>query len=105
MERQFLDERRRALEGWFFRKRDDEILARLHAARCRRAKKEAVRRATRVSDDEVLDRIVSLGVDPRSLQALVFAPLIAIAWTDGRVDDRERRAICDEIESAGMRRG
>ena len=94
---------RTALEGLFFRERDQKILARVRAEYRRRAMREALRGATGVSDD-IVDRILSFGVDTQSLPAFLFAPLIALAWSDGRVDDRERRAILDEIEAAGLSR-
>ena len=94
---------RMALEGLFFRERDQKILARVRAEYRRRAMREALRDATGVPDD-IIDRILSLGVDTRSFPAFLFAPLIALAWADGRVDERERRAILDEIEAAGLSR-
>ena len=95
--------RRTALEGLFFRERDQKILAKVRAEYRRRAIREALRNATGAPDG-IVDRILSLGVDTQSFPAFLFAPLIALAWADGRVDERERRAILDEIEAAGLSR-
>jgi tellurite resistance protein len=53
----------------------------------------------------VLTRLVALGTTPETVAALAVVPLVAVAWADGEVDEKERRAILDGLEEAGVAAG
>ena len=98
-----LDKRRRALEEAFFNKYNDDLLAKLRAKEAAKQKKVGLAAKTGISDEGVLDDLISAGVEPDTLAALALAPLVLLAWRDGVLADRERGAIlraADEQEFA-----
>jgi hypothetical protein len=46
-----------------------------------------------LDDAELLARLVIAGYTPETVPLLEFAPLVRLAWADGRVSPRERSAI------------
>ena len=88
-----LHERGRALEAQWARQRDEELLKKLRE----RAKIEEVSRALarklKVDDPALRQRLIDLGFTHETGPALFLAPLVAVAWADGRVSDGERDAI------------
>jgi len=105
MAEEFLEERRRALEEQFFRKQEQEILQRMRAAQAQQTAREVLAQASGIQDTGVLDRLLSLGVQPDTLAAMSLVPLVAVAWADGTLDEPERRALISALESAGIAAG
>ncbi len=70
---------------------------------------EAVRRdlalASGIDDDDILGRLSGLGIRADTLAALTLVPLVEVAWADGRMDPRERRAILHGAASIGVAEG
>jgi len=105
MEKDFLADRRKALEESFFHEHDQQLLDTLRADAQRRVRKETLRLATGIGDEGVIDRLADLGFDAETLLPFALVPLVTIAWTDGRIDAAERATLLNEIESAGIARG
>ena len=105
MSREFLNERRVALEAAFFAEQDARLLQRLKAADEAKTKKEALAAASGISDGAVLDELVALGIDGNTLAALSLAPLVAVAWADGEPDEKERGAVLSAAAKAGLGEG
>lgn len=99
-----LEKRRRALEEAFFNKYNEELLAKLRekdqAAKDRRELSEA----TGITDDKILDELRGLGVRATTLAALAIAPLVLVAWRDGKMEKHERLAILRAAEEQKMDR-
>jgi hypothetical protein len=93
MGEEFLGERRKALEDEFFSKQDQKIRARLRERLESQAHREALARASGISDAGVLDRLVELGLGGDTVAALALVPLVDVAWADGHMDEREHRAV------------
>ena len=87
------DDRRRALEEEHFQKLNAALIARLREERREADQVRELSGATGIEDPALLDELAKLGFTPETLPALAVAPLFEVAWTDGRVDDSERRAI------------
>lgn len=102
MSKEFLNERRVALEAAFFAEQDAKLLQRLKAADEARSKKQALAAASGISDDAVLDELVALGISGNALAALSTVPLVVVAWADGHPDDKERRAVLAAAAKAGV---
>jgi len=98
----FLGDRKRALEEEFFRKREQALLARLEAERAHRTAKQALAEASGLTDEAVLDHLVSLGIEPDAFMALRLVPLVEVAWADGHLDARERQAVLSALAAAGL---
>lgn len=99
-----LEKRRRALEEAFFNKYNDELLAKLRAKEQAAKDKQELSAATGIHDDEILDALRSLGVRATTLAALAIAPLVLIAWRDGKMEKHERLAILRAAEEQKMDR-
>jgi len=95
----------RELEDSFFLEEDRVLLERLKALRRMEENREALGRASGIRDPEVLKRLVELGVRPESVAPLALVPVVEVAWADGKIDDRERRAVLDAAQARGIRAG
>jgi len=102
MAEEFLGDRKRALEEEFFRKQEATLLNQLRTAQAKESAQEALAAATGIRDSTVLHRLSTLGITSDTLLALGLVPLVAIAWADGTLDDRERRAIVSSLGTAGI---
>lgn len=96
---------RSALEDAFFLEEDRRLLERLRELDARKEKKQALAEVSGIRDEEVLERLVALGATPEMVAAMAVVPLVEVAWADGEVDEKERRAILDSLERAGVPRG
>ena len=54
---------------------------------------------------EVLDRLLKLGIQAQTFAALCIVPLIEVAWADGALDAKERRAVLEHAGAAGITSG
>jgi tellurite resistance protein len=91
----------RALEEAFFTKENARLLEQLRETKQR----EALREVAHVEDDAFLDRLIELGINPETVLALTLVPLTAVAWADGKLEDRERDAVIKAAEEKGISPG
>jgi len=101
----FLDERRAALEDEFFHKQNQEKLEALREQLSAGETKEELKKASGMSDDDVLDKLVALGLRGATVAALSLVPLVAVAWADGELQDNERESILHAAKAKGMDAG
>ncbi len=99
---EFLDDRRRALEDSFFRKRNDELLDKLRKQIILEAKRHELAIVSGIRDQHVLDRFIRLDFKPQTVAALALVPMIRVAWADGKLEDHERDAITKAAVEAGL---
>ncbi|MCK9519029.1 MAG: hypothetical protein M0R74_08435 [Dehalococcoidia bacterium] len=100
-----LRDRGRTLEEEFFRKQNEELVARLRTTEARDQAREHLAAATGISDKTVIDSLLDQGVTHATVAALALAPLVAVAWADRRLEEKERRAVLQEAASAGVSAG
>ena len=100
-----LEERGRALEDEFFHKENQTKLAAIKAKQDLKDSKEELKKASGMSDDAVLDHLVSLGLRANTIAALSLVPLVAVAWADGEIQDDEREAIMQGAAGKGLEKG
>lgn len=105
MSKDFLDDRRHALEEAFFAKHNEALLRRLREADATASRRQAIAEASGITDGAVLDRLTELGVSSETVAALSMVPLIVVAWADGGIDERERTAILSGAADAGIDKG
>jgi len=96
---------RRDLEDAFFLKEDKKLRDRLQALNKLKETKETLSKVSGIQDDKVLQKLVELDVQPNIVASLAAIPLVEVAWADGKVDEKERRAVLAAAESEGIRRG
>jgi DnaJ-domain-containing protein 1 len=102
MSNEFLGDRRVALEEAFFSKENERLRQRLRDMGQARQHKEALSAASGITDDAVLDRLAALNIGGDTLAALALVPLVAIAWADGDVDDKERHVLLAKASEMGL---
>lgn len=100
-----LEERGRALENQFYDKQDKEKLAAMKGKMDAQKSREDLRKASGMTDDAVLDKLVELGLRANTIAALSLVPLIEVAWADGEIQDNERTAILQGAHGKGLEQG
>ncbi len=105
MTRDLMDERRSALEDEFFHKEDQKKLGAMKDKLSAQATREELRKVSGMTDDAVLDKLVALGLDGKTVAALSLVPLISVAWADGTMQDNERDAILHGAHGKGLEAG
>jgi hypothetical protein len=98
---EILRDRGRSLEDEFFRREDKRLMARLAELRAAEATREALGKASGITNPAVLEKLLELGVRAETVAALSIVPLVEVAWADGALDAKERRAV---VERAGVDR-
>jgi hypothetical protein len=63
---------------------------------------DEMRRASAIDDEELLGELIELGIGPESVMLMSVAPLVAIAWCDGSMEDSERDAILKVAVAKGI---
>jgi DNA-binding phage protein len=101
----FLDDRRRASEDDYFRKKDRELIEKLRqAAEAERATSE-LRSKTGLSDPELLKSLQDLSFTPETIAVLPLVPIVQIAWAEGGVSQAERDLIVKFARERGIAAG
>lgn len=100
-----LEERGRALENQFYEKENKEKLAAMKSKLEAQQTRDELRKASGMTDDAVLDKLVALGLRANTIAALSLVPLIEVAWADGTIQDNERNAILQGAHGKGLEQG
>jgi hypothetical protein len=100
-----LRDRGKSLEDEFFRREDQRLLARLQELQTAEMNREALAKASGITKTDVLDKLLQLGIRAETLAALSIVPLVEVAWADGTLDAKERRAVLDHAADAGIAGG
>jgi hypothetical protein len=104
MERDGLDilkEKERGEEAQYFRLKDQELIQKLREKAHTDELSRRLAEKLQVGDPALLDKIIAQGVTQETGPAFLLAPLIQIAWAEGRVTPEER----DEILKIARQRG
>jgi hypothetical protein len=100
-----LEERGRALENQFYEKENQAKLAAMKSKLDSQQSKDELRKASGMTDDAVLDKLVGLGLAGNTIAALSLVPLIQVAWADGAIQANERTAILQGAHGKGLEQG
>ncbi len=100
-----MEDRGNSLEEEFFRKQNAELLEKMRTGQESESARKALAEATGITDDAVLDRLEADGVTGASATALSLAPLVAVAWADRKLEEKERAAVLKGAEEAGVAAG
>jgi len=99
---EFLGDRKKALEESFFAKENAALIERLKAEEWASVTKAKLAEISGIQDDEVLSKIVDLGIDLGTWAVISLVPLVEVAWADGNVHDKERNAVLAAAEANGI---
>src|SRR3954466_9441607 len=97
-----LHERGKELEEAFFRQMNQKLTDKLQAENKRKLDKEAITKLTGITSDELLDKLLELNLGASTVTAFGLLPVVEVAWADGRVDEKEKRAVLDASRQAGL---
>lgn len=100
-----LDDRRRALEEDYFRKKDQELVEKLRRQADALSGRESMARSIGIDDDELLKELEERGFTASTVSLLQLMPLIEVAWAEGRVSDAERTMIVEVARAHGIAQG
>jgi hypothetical protein len=99
---EILRDREKSLEDEFFHRQDQRLIARLKELKAAEVTRESLAKASGVTQPAVLDKLMALGIRAETVAALSLVPLVEVAWADGALDAKERRAV---VERAGVAPG
>jgi hypothetical protein len=102
MSDEILGDRGKALEEMFFARESEKLRKTLQEKEDVKDKKEALSATSGITDDAVLEQLVTLDIRSDTLAALSLVPLVEVAWADGSMDDSERSAILSAAEDSGI---
>jgi tellurite resistance protein len=100
-----LRERGNTLEEEFFRKQNAELVEGLRSTQANEQVRSQMMAVSGVQDPALIDQLLKHGVTPATFAALALAPLVAVAWADRRLEDKERKAVLQEATSSGLQAG
>ncbi len=93
------------LEQAFFHEKQATQLATLRDQTAVQERKQALRSASGLKDDAVLERLAALEISPATLSAVSLVPLVEVAWADDTMADKERAAVLEAAASEGITPG
>ncbi len=94
--------RRRELEEKFFQERDKQLLQAMREKTAATQRRQALAEVSGISDEELLDQLDQLDIGTETIAALSLFPLVAVAWADGSIDQKEHQAVIAAAEQKGM---
>ncbi len=97
--------RRNELEEKFFREKDAELIRAMREKTATMKRRMALAEASGIEHEELLDQLDQLQVSAETLAALSLVPLVAVAWADGKLDDKERAAVLASADQIGLKDG
>jgi hypothetical protein len=93
------------LEENFFAKENERLLRELREKAKVDEKRKALSAVVKAKDPVIIDHLLELGVGPESILAVGLVPLAAVSWADGRLEDKERKAILKAASERGVEPG
>jgi hypothetical protein len=97
-----LNSRGESLAESFFAKRDKELLQKLKEELSNSDDRTALKAASGIEDDAVLQGLVDQVITPESLTAVSLIPLVTVAWADREMSAAEKSAILKAAADAGV---
>jgi len=99
------ERRRRAFEEEFFDKQSHKLIDKLRATLQKEHTREELIELTGIHDPAVLDTLMAMHVQKDTFAAFALYPLIEVAWADGEVDEKERKAFLAAAAEHGIAPG
>lgn len=90
------------LEEAFFARQNQQLLAELKKQAERRERRDALAKATGIQLESILDKLIELDVNVERAAAFTLIPLVEVAWADGEVHGKERKAILQAAADRGL---
>ena len=97
-----LHRRRHALEAVFFLKQDAALREQQRLLEQKKHTRKTMAAISGINNERIIDELMALEVSLADMAALAVAPLVAVAWADGTVQDNERRAVLAAAAANGI---
>jgi hypothetical protein len=105
MTKDLLKDRERAFEADYFRKQDEKLIQKIRERADLQEVAQALAEKLQVDDQELLRRVIDLGLTRGTGAAILLAPLVQVAWAEGKVTERERAVIFEIAATRGVEAG
>jgi hypothetical protein len=89
------------LEDLFFFKADREIIKAYRQIQKLKETKAVLSKASGITDEIVLEKLVELNVRPEEAASISVVPLVVVAWVDGNIDAEEKKSILLSVTKLG----
>lgn len=96
---------KRDLEEEYFRKQDQELIAKMRKAAAADEAQRALGAQSGIHDPALLREIEELGFTPDTVSLLPLLPILQVAWAEGGVSPEERKLILDVGRARGIAAG
>jgi hypothetical protein len=105
MDKDAFKDRERAQEEGYFRAQDAKLIEKLREDARLEEIVMALAEQLQVDNPELLRRVIALGVRLDTGPAFLLAPLVQVAWAEGKVTDRERDTVLRLAAARGVEAG
>jgi len=105
MAKDIFRDRERGEEEAYFRQEDAKLIAKLRQKAQLSEISHALAEKLHVDEPALLERIRKLGVTLDTGSAFILAPLVEVAWVDGKVSNAERDTILEIANRRGVEPG
>lgn len=105
MDKDIFKERERSMEEGYFRAQDAKLIEKLKEKAKLGEIVTALAQSLEVDNPEVLSQVMALGINLENGPAFLVAPLIQVAWAEGKVSERERETVLRLAEDRGVTLG
>jgi tellurite resistance protein len=98
-------ERNRSPEAEYFYKKEQELIAKLRQKAEAEARKKGLGEAVGVENEQILAVLDEMGYDRETVFLLFLIPLLQVAWSDGKLSEKERALILEVGHTYGVKEG
>jgi len=102
MTNHILEKRRKALENSFFMNLNNQKIEELRRQMKEQNALQDLKEASGISDEGLLKKLQSLQIHKETIAALILTPLVQVAWADGKMEKKERKAVLDAARKNGI---
>jgi len=105
MDKGIFNDREKAMEANYFRQQDARLIERLRQGAKLDDIAEALRDKLQLDNPELLARAREVGVTAETAPAFFLAPLVQVAWAEGKVSKREHETVLRLALARGIEEG
>ena len=95
----------KAMEESFFVRENERLLKKLREEAATEKRREALRENLQIDDEELLDRLIEMDLTVETVVAFTVIPLVEVAWADGHISGKERKAVLRAAAERGIEEG
>jgi len=96
-----LSSQSRKLEDMFFLEEDRKLVEKARQIEQMKKTCEVFKEVSGIHDEHILHKLIELKIEPKTVSCLSLVPLVEVAWADGEVDEKEKKAVMDAATATG----